>query len=136
MFVATNLLAAISQRRYAIKRSSCFAKLSSCGVEGPYNADSSDAIARRSLDAVSKYMTHDPNPGRQPLLWAGLVFSAGLWVGARAWRPATWWIVAVLGFALAAVWFLRRRSWIAKGFSLGTWFVLGAFLIQIRGAGW
>jgi len=79
-------------------------------------------------------MTHDPNPGRQPLLWAALVFSAGLWVGARAWRPATWWIVAVLGFALAGVWFLRRRSWIAKGFSLATWFVLGAFLIQIRGA--
>jgi competence protein ComEC len=79
-------------------------------------------------------MTHDANPGRQPLLWAALVFSAGLWIGARAWRPATWWIVAVLGFALAAVWFLRRQSWIAKGFSLGTWFVLGAFLIQIRGA--
>ena len=40
----------------------------------------------------------------------------------------------MLGFALAAVWFLRRQSGIAKGFSLGTWFVLGAFLIQIRGA--
>ncbi|HEY1401484.1 MAG TPA: ComEC/Rec2 family competence protein, partial [Terriglobales bacterium] len=79
-------------------------------------------------------MTRDPKPGRQPLLWAALVFSTGLWVGAHAWRPATWWIVAVLAFALAAVWFLRRRAWLAKGLSLGTWFLLGALLIQIRGA--
>ena len=79
-------------------------------------------------------MTRNPNPGRQPLLWAALMFSAGVWVGARAWRPAAWWIVAVLGFALATLWFLRRRSWVAKGLSLGTWFVLGAFLIQIRSA--
>src|SRR5712671_2143781 len=79
-------------------------------------------------------MTRERKPGRQPLLWAALVFSAGLWVGARAWRPATWWIMAVLAFALAAVWFLRRRPWMAKGLSLATWFVLGALLIQIRRA--
>ena len=78
-------------------------------------------------------MTHDPNPGRQPLLWAALVFSAGLWVGARAWRPATWWIGGVLALALAAAWYLRRRAWMAKGLSLGTWFLLGALSIQIRG---
>src|SRR6267378_821181 len=79
-------------------------------------------------------MTRERKPGRQPLLWTALVFSAGLWVGVRAWRPATWWIIAMLAFALAAVWFLRRRPWMAKGFSLGTWFVLGALLIQIRRA--
>jgi hypothetical protein len=79
-------------------------------------------------------MTHDPKPARQPLLWAALVFSAGLWIGVRAWRPATWWIVAVLGFALAASWYVRRRAWMAKGLSLGTWFLLGALSIQIRGA--
>src|SRR4030081_3602617 len=79
-------------------------------------------------------MTRERKPGRQPLLWAALVFSAGLWVGARAWRPASWWIIAVLAFALAALWFLRRRSWMAKGLSVGTWFLLGALLIQIRGA--
>src|SRR5882762_8885281 len=78
-------------------------------------------------------MTRERKPGRQPLLWAALVFSAGLWVGARAWRPATWWIVAVLAFALAAVWYLRRRSWMAKALSLGTRFLLGALLVQIRG---
>ncbi len=78
-------------------------------------------------------MTRERKPGRQPLLWAAMVFSTGLWVGARAWRPATWWIFAVLAFALAAAWFLRRRPWMAKGLSLGTWFLLGALLIQIRG---
>jgi len=77
--------------------------------------------------------TRDREPAGQPLLWAALVFSAGLWVGAREWRPATWWIIAVLAFSIAAVWFLRRRPWMAKGLSLGTWFLLGALLIQIRG---
>jgi competence protein ComEC len=42
-------------------------------------------------------------------------------------------MVAVLAFGLATLWFLRRRSWLATGFSLGTWFLLGAFLIQIQG---
>src|SRR3981081_3425784 len=78
-------------------------------------------------------MTRERKPGRRPLLWAALVFSAGLWVGARAWRPASWWIIAALALALAALWFLRRRPWMAKGLSLGTWSVLGALLIQIQG---
>ena len=78
-------------------------------------------------------MTHERKPGRQPLLWAALVFSAGLWMGERAWRPATWWMVAAVAFGLAAVWFLRRRDWLAKKLSLGAWFLLGALLIQVRG---
>jgi len=77
-------------------------------------------------------MTPATDAPRQPLLWAALVFSAGVWIGARAWRPASWWIVAVLACGLAAVWFLRRRSWAAKGLSLGAWFLIGALLIQIR----
>jgi competence protein ComEC len=77
-------------------------------------------------------MLRTDQPARQPLLWAALMFSAGIWIGERAWRPATWWIAAVLAFALAAMWFLRRRSWAAKGLALGAWFLLGAFLIQIR----
>jgi competence protein ComEC len=77
-------------------------------------------------------MTREPNPGRQPLLWAALLFSAGIWTGVRAWRPASWWVIAVIAFALAAVWYLRRRAWVAKGLSLGTWFLLGALLVQVR----
>jgi competence protein ComEC len=78
-------------------------------------------------------MTDDRNPARQPLFWAALAFSFGIWTGARAWRPPSWWVVAFFGFALAALWFLRKRAWLAKTLSLGVWVVLGALLIQVRG---
>jgi competence protein ComEC len=78
-------------------------------------------------------MTHDHKPPRQPLFWAAMVFSLGLWTGVRAWRPPSWWVIAVVAFVFAASWFLPKRAWLAKGLSLGAWFLLGAFLIQIRG---
>ena len=78
-------------------------------------------------------MTHDRSPARQPLFWAALAFSFGIWTGARAWRPPSWWVVAFVGFALAAVWFLRKRAWLAKALSLGVWVLLGALLIQVCG---
>ncbi len=73
------------------------------------------------------------NPPRQPLFWAALVFSLGLWTGVRAWRPPSWWVIAVVAFVLASSFFLARRAWLAKALSLGAWFLLGALLIQIRG---
>ncbi len=73
------------------------------------------------------------NPPRQPLFWAAVAFSLGLWTGVCAWRPPSWWMIAVVAFVFAASWFLRKRAWLAKALSLGTWFLLGAFLIQIRG---
>ncbi len=78
-------------------------------------------------------MTHDRKPTRQPLFWAALAFSLGLWTGVRAWRPPSWWVIAVVAFVLAASWFVSKRAWLAKALSLGAWFLLGAFLIQIRG---
>ena len=78
-------------------------------------------------------MTHDRKPPRQPLFWAALAFSLGLWTGVRAWRPPSWWVIALVAFVFAASWFLPKRAWLAKGLSLGAWFLLGAFLIQIRG---
>ena len=78
-------------------------------------------------------MTHDRKPPRQPLFWAALVFSLGLWTGVRAWRPPSWWVIAVVAFVLASSFFLARRAWLAKALSLGAWFLLGALLIQIRG---
>ncbi len=78
-------------------------------------------------------MTHDRKPSRQPLFWAALAFSLGLWTGVRAWRPPSWWIIAVVAFVFAASWFLARRAWLAKALSLGAWLLLGALLIQIRG---
>ncbi|MGA2457707.1 MAG: DUF4131 domain-containing protein [Terriglobales bacterium] len=78
-------------------------------------------------------MTRDQKPPRQPLFWAALAFSLGLWTGVRAWRPPSWWMIAVAAFVLAAWWFLAKRAWLAKVLSLGAWVLLGAFLIQIRG---
>ncbi len=78
-------------------------------------------------------MMRNHKPPRQPLFWAALVFSLGLWTGVRAWRPPSWWVIAILAFVFAASWFLRKRAWLAKAFSLGTWFLLGALLIQVRG---
>ncbi len=78
-------------------------------------------------------MTRNQNPPRQPLFWAALVFSLGLWTGVRAWRPPSWWVIAVVAFVLASSFFLARRAWLAKALALGAWFLLGALLIQIRG---
>jgi len=75
----------------------------------------------------------DHKPPRQPLFWAASVFSLGLWTGVRAWRPPSWWVIAVVAFVFAASWFLAKRAWLAKALALGSWFLLGAFLIQIRG---
>jgi competence protein ComEC len=77
-------------------------------------------------------MMRDHKPPRQPLFWAALVFSLGLWTGVRAWRPPSWWVIALVVFVLAASWFLAKRAWLAKVLALGAWFLLGAFLIQIR----
>jgi competence protein ComEC len=78
-------------------------------------------------------MTRDRKPPRQPLFWAAVTFALGLWTGVRAWRPPLWWVIAVVAFVFAASWFLPKRAWLSKGLSLGTWFFLGAFLIQTRG---
>ena len=78
-------------------------------------------------------MTNDHQPPRQPLFWAALAFSLGLWTGARAWRPPSWWVAALLAFIFASLWFLSHRAWLAKVLSLGVWVLIGAFLVQVRG---
>ena len=70
-------------------------------------------------------------PAPHPLLWAALGFAVGVSVGARAWRPASWWVLAVLAFALAILWFTRRRPWIARLLAITAWVLLGALTIQI-----
>src|SRR5208283_3153801 len=78
-------------------------------------------------------MMRNHKPPQQPLFWAALAFSLGLWMGVRAWRPPSWWVIAVVAFVFAAAWFLPKRAWLAKALALGAWFLLGAFLIQVRG---
>jgi competence protein ComEC len=77
-------------------------------------------------------MMHDAKPPRQPLFWAAITFSWGIWWGVRAWRPPSWWAIALVGFITAASFFLSKREWFSKALSLGAWFLLGAFLIQVR----
>src|SRR5215467_9037950 len=76
-------------------------------------------------------MTDSNTRAAHPLLWAALAFSGGLWTGARAWRPPSWWAVAAIGFTLAAVWYVKRRAWFACVLSVATWFLLGCFYIQV-----
>ena len=78
-------------------------------------------------------MIRESGPPRQPMFWAALIFSLGLWAGVRAWRPPAWWAIAITVFVLAAFWFLPKRAWLAKALALAAWFLFGAFLIQIRG---
>ena len=78
-------------------------------------------------------ITRNPNPPRQPLFWAASVFSCGLWTGLHAWRPPVWWAIAIAIFLLAAGWFISCRAWLARTLALATWFLFGAFLIQIHG---
>jgi competence protein ComEC len=77
-------------------------------------------------------MTHSSQPAQQPLLWAALAFSAGLWTGVRAWRPPSWWAAAIILFVFSAIWLHAERKWLARVVTLGTWFLLGCFLIQVR----
>jgi hypothetical protein len=69
-------------------------------------------------------------PARQPLFWAALAFIGGIWIGPVAWRPPAWWLVAVVVFVGAAVYFLRRRPWFARGLTLGACVLMGAFAVQ------
>ncbi|MBZ5665263.1 MAG: ComEC/Rec2 family competence protein [Acidobacteriia bacterium] len=78
-------------------------------------------------------MTRVEKPPRQPLFWAALAFSLGLWMGVHAWRPPSWWVLAIMVFVFATFCFLPKRASLAKGVSLGAWVLLGAFLIQVRG---
>jgi competence protein ComEC len=77
-------------------------------------------------------MTGERKPPRQPLFWVSLAFSAGLWTGVRAWRPPSWWMLGIVALVLGACWFVSRRGWLAKTFSLMAWVLLGALYIQVR----
>ena len=54
-------------------------------------------------------------------------------MGLRAWRPPILWAIGITVFLIAGWWFVSHRTWLARALALGTWFLFGAFLIQIRG---
>lgn len=69
---------------------------------------------------------------RQPLLYASFAFSAGAAVGAHAWRPATWWVLAILTFCAAAAYLVKHRPQMATLTALAAWFWLGGLCVQLR----
>ena len=86
-------------------------------------------------------MNHQPNAlpvknkkptTRQPLLWAAMAYSGGIFTGSYAWRPPLWWLVAGTVFGVSAVYLLRRRARPAFSLGLLALFVLGALTIQAR----
>ena len=80
---------------------------------------------------MSTRLSAHPIP-RQPLLYTALALAAGIFLGAHAWRPPTWWVIAASAFAVATLVLVRRRTLIARVVALGTWVLLGALLIQLR----
>jgi len=69
------------------------------------------------------------------MLWAVVAYSLGIVAGVYAWRPALWWVVAGASLACAAGYFVRRRrSGLGWTLALGSFFLLGALHIQVRGA--
>ena len=68
------------------------------------------------------------------MLWAALAYAMGIVAGAHAWRPALWWVIAVLVFMGAAAYFATRRSPFAWALALSAFFLTGALHIQARSA--
>ena len=66
------------------------------------------------------------------MLWAALVYAAGLWVGGLAWRPPIWWLVAAGVFAISAVYLRGVRSRAASILALAVLFFIAAFGIQAQ----
>ena len=83
--------------------------------------------------APSTQQDLQPNPPRQPMLWAALSYSAGIVTGVHAWRPASWWVAAAVAFLAAGLFFVSRRKWLGVSLALGAFFLAGALQIQLRG---
>lgn len=90
-----------------------------------------DASATLAPSAVPE---HHFKPARQPMFWAAVAYSAGIVIGAHAWRPASWWIGAGAAFLAAGSYFVRRRKWLGYSLALGAFVLTSALHIQLRGA--
>lgn len=71
-------------------------------------------------------------PARQPLFWVALAFAVGLWIAKVLWRPPLLWVVAVVVFATAAIWFLKRRPMLARALAVASCVLVGAFALQVQ----
>ena len=72
-------------------------------------------------------------PGsRQPMFWAALAFAGGIWIGEYAWRPPIWWLAAIITASAAALFFIDRKSRIARALAMAAFIAAGAFAIQCQ----
>lgn len=67
------------------------------------------------------------------MLYAALVFAAGIAVGGYAWRPPSWWVLGVTALIIASIFFLTRHSRLSFLCSLSALFFLGVLSFQLRG---
>jgi predicted membrane metal-binding protein len=68
------------------------------------------------------------------MLWAAVAHSCGIIAGVYLWRPTSWWFIAGAAFVCAAAYFARRGSPVGWTLALGTFFLLGALNVQMRGS--
>jgi len=61
-----------------------------------------------------------------------LAFAAGIALGHYTWRPPTWWLIAAVAHAAAAIRFLRMRAHFALALTLAAFVFAGAFAIEVR----
>ncbi len=67
------------------------------------------------------------------MLWAAIAYSSGIVTGTYAWRPASWWVAAIIVFLASALYFIRRRTFVAASLVLAAFFLMGALHVQVRG---
>lgn len=75
--------------------------------------------------------TPQQTQAREPLLWAFLAYSSGIFFGHHVWRPFSWWLVSTLVFVLSAAYFRGRRARLGFLIACSVLFVLGSLVIQI-----
>ncbi|MGB8990169.1 MAG: ComEC/Rec2 family competence protein [Candidatus Sulfotelmatobacter sp.] len=70
-------------------------------------------------------------PTRQPMLWAAVLYSAGIIAGTHFSRPASWWIGVTAAFLATALFFRTRRKLLAAVLAVATFFFAGVLHIQL-----
>lgn len=68
------------------------------------------------------------------MLWAAAAYACGIAAGIYLWRPAIWWVIAIVAFGCATAYFAQHRSGLGWLLALGGFFLAGALHIQVRGA--
>jgi hypothetical protein len=79
-----------------------------------------------------RYRRRQNQNTRQPLLYAALALGGGIVVGSHCWRPALWWVIAVIVFSGSTLYFLKHRPRVAPILTPIIWFCLGALNLQVH----